>query len=274
MTVARATLQREVTRRLTRAGVWDPEGDARALLDRFLGPDDAASAQAELERAVAEREERIPLEHIVGMALVDGATYTVGTGAFIPRAESTRIIELAAAPEILRRGGAVLDLCAGVGTLGIGIALRRPDARVTLIERDEVPMRYLRRNIARLLGSERSSVTAVQADLYETDARGLAPADVVVANAPYVPQDLRLLPEWAEHQPREALYGGGDGLDLIRRAVEVARTVLPAQGTLLLEHDRAQPEAVRALLEAQGFAEVQTVLDSAGETRITRAARR
>lgn len=270
--VERATLESTVRQRLERAGVWDPAGDACALLDRFLGPVDTASAEAELERAVTERVERLPLEHIVGAAVVDGATYVVGTGAFIPRSESTPVIEIATRPETLPMGGSVIDLCAGVGTLGIGIALRRSDASVTMVERDDVPIRYLRRNVARLLGPTRPAITVLQADLCAMDARQLRSADVVVANAPYVPLGLRLLPEWADHQPGEALYGGGhDGLDLIRRVIAMAREVLRPRGTVVLEHDRAQPDAVRVLAEKEGFAEIRTVVDSAGEPRITQA---
>lgn len=269
MTVERDRRLRAVTERLSAAGVWDPEGDAARLVCRFFGPEDQAAAEAELEMAVGERERRVPIEHIVGSAFIDGAPFVVGSGAFIPRAESGPVIDIAADRGVLPEGGTVVDLCAGVGTLGLAIARRRPDARVVLVERDEVPVRYLHRNADRLTSG--SLLTIVDADLLQLDVTTLGTADVVVANPPYVPPGLVLLPEWSEHQPKDALYGGEDGLVLVRRVIEIARDVLREGGRVVLEHDRAQPDVVRALLTQAGFTDVRAGVDGAGETRITQA---
>ncbi|MFF1545113.1 N5-glutamine methyltransferase family protein [Streptomyces sp. NPDC058291] len=259
--------------RLAEAGVWDVEGDLAALRERFL-TEDAPAAVARFEAAVAERCRRIPLGHIVGSVEFDGLELVVGSGVFVPRHESTALVAWAARDTTLPHGGVVLDLCSGVGALGLALARRRPDARVTCVERDDTCLQYLRRNAARneaVLGP----VTVHAADLttagcLDAYADG---ADLVVANPPYVSPDVRLLPEWSEHQPRAAVYSGADGLDLIRRIVVLAAAALRPGGRLALEHDRAQPGQVRELLHGDAFDDVTTFVDTAGEPRITVARR-
>lgn len=259
--------------RLTEAGVWDVEGDLAALRERFLAGGTPA-ALARFEAAVAERCRRIPLGHITGSVEFDGLELVVGSGVFVPRRESTPLVAWAAEQKTLPYGGTALDLCSGVGALGIALSRRRPDTRVTCVERDDTCLQYLRRNVSRneaVLGT----VTVHAADLTEPGCLDAyhGRTDLVIANPPYVSPDVRLLPEWSEHQPRAAVYSGADGLDLIRRIAVLAATVLRPDGWLALEHDRAQPEQVRELLHGDAFGEVTTFVDTAGEPRITVARR-
>ncbi|GAA3487787.1 HemK/PrmC family methyltransferase [Streptomyces cremeus] len=259
--------------RLTEAGVWDVEGDLTALRARFL-TEESPLALARFETAVAERCRRIPLGHLIGAVPFDGLELVVGSGVFVPRHESTSVVEWAASEATLPRGGRVLDLCSGVGALGLALSRRRPDASVTCVERDDTCLQYLARNAARnesVLGP----VFVQAADLTEPgclDAH-LGVTDVVMANPPYVSPLWRLLPEWSEHQPRSAVYSGADGLLLIRRIVELSAAVLRRGGWLAIEHDKAQPEQVGALLRGDFFEEVTTLADTAGEPRITVARR-
>lgn len=256
--------------RLAAAGVWDVDGDLSALVDRFLVRSDPDAALAEFETAVAERCDRIPLGHITGSVLFDGLQFAVGSGAFVPRSPSTALVEWAAGDDVLPPGGRVLDLCSGVGALGIALAARRPDATVTCVERDDTAVQYLRRNVARHAKAT-SEVTVEVKDLLDPrclDERA-GGVDLVLANPPYVPPDVRLLPEWSVHHPRAAVYSGQDGLDLIRAVVGHATTVLRPGGRLALEHDDEQPAVVRELLAAEGFSEATTLSDSDGDPRIT-----
>ncbi|MGV9563458.1 N5-glutamine methyltransferase family protein [Streptomyces sp. NPDC003480] len=264
-----ATLRR-ARERLTEAGVWDVEGDLSALVDRFLHRAEPVGAHAEFEAAVAERCARIPLGHITGSVVFDGLGFVVGSGVFVPRSQSTALVEWAAGDEVLPPGGRVLDLCSGVGALGIALARRRPDATVTCVERDETAVQYLRRNVARHAEATRK-VTVEVRDLLIPDclADEAARVDLVIANPPYVPPDVGLLPEWSVHHPRAAVYSGLDGLDLIRAILRHATTVLRPEGRLALEHDEEQPVAVQKLLAAEGFSEVTTLPDSDGDPRIT-----
>ncbi|MDX2680428.1 N5-glutamine methyltransferase family protein [Streptomyces sp. NY05-11A] len=258
---------------LTEAGVWDVEGDLTALRERFL-TEESPMALTRFETAVAERCRRIPLGHLIGAVPFDGLELVVGSGVFVPRHESTSVVEWAASDTTLPHGGTVLDLCSGVGALGLALSKRRPDASVTCVERDDTCLQYLARNAARnesVLGP----VVVQAADLTEPgclDAH-LGTTDLVMANPPYVSPLWRLLPEWSEHQPRSAVYSSADGLLLIRRIAELSAAVLRPGGRLAIEHDRAQPAQVSALLRGDFFEEIATLCDIAGEPRITVARR-
>ncbi|MER7664252.1 MULTISPECIES: HemK/PrmC family methyltransferase [unclassified Streptomyces] len=274
MTAEHLASARETARtRLTEAGVWDVEGDLDALVEHLL-TSGTPTALARFEAAVAERCRRIPLGHIIGSAPFDGLELVVGSGVFVPRHESTALVAWAADEKTLPYEGSALDLCSGVGALGLALSRRRPDAAVTCVERDDTCLQYLNRNVARnqaVLGS----VSVLAADLTHPgclDAH-LGTTDLLMANPPYVSPDVRLLPEWSEHQPRAAVYSGADGLDLIRRIVVLAAAALSPGGHLALEHDRAQPEQVRELLHGDSFEEITTFADTAGEPRITVARR-
>lgn len=266
----RAELLNKARGQLESAGVWDVDGDLDALSDRFLGPADAAAAVTRFLTAVDERCSRIPLGHITGQVTFDGLSLAVGSGVFVPRAESVPLVLWAAGQEVVPLGGLVLDLCAGVGPLGLAISRRRPDLAVVCVERSDTAVQYLRRNLAR----HRAAVgraTVHEADLFDPRCLdGYPGADLIVANPPYVAPDVRLLPEWSEHQPRDAIYSGTtDGLDLVRVIIAHALRTLRPGGRLAFEHDRSQPEPVRALLADAGCTDITTTLDSAGETRIT-----
>ncbi|MFD0339555.1 N5-glutamine methyltransferase family protein [Streptomyces sp. NPDC127117] len=274
MTADQLRSARETARtRLTEAGVWDVEGDLDALQERFLAAVTPAAVDR-FEAAVAERCRRIPLGHIIGSAPFDGLELLVGSGVFVPRHESTALVAWAADEKTLPYEGTALDLCSGVGALGLALSRRRPDAAVTCVERDDTCLQYLNRNVARneaVLGG----VSVHAADLTEPGCLDayLGATDLVMANPPYVSPDVRLLPEWSEHQPRAAVYSGADGLDLIRLIVVLAAAALRPGGRLALEHDRAQPEQVRALLHGDSFEEITTFVDTADEPRITVARR-
>lgn len=263
-------LLEQARRDLTGAGLWDVDGDVAALAERFLGRAPRAVRVAEFTTAVAERRARIPLGHLTGTVTFDGLRLVVGSGAFIPRTESVAMVDWAAGPEVLPPAGTVLDLCAGVGAIGLALARRRPDAVVCCVERDDTAVQYLRRNTARLSAGS-GPVSVRTADLTAPDCLEAyeKTTDLIVANPPYVPPDLQLLPEWAEHHPRAAIYSGPDGLDLIRRIAALGAATLRPGGWLGLEHDRAQPDAVRAILTEHGYTDVATRPDSAGEPRLS-----
>ncbi|HEX3784102.1 MAG TPA: HemK/PrmC family methyltransferase [Pseudonocardiaceae bacterium] len=257
--------------RLVAAGVWDPDGDLVALAERFLGPADPAAALAEFEVAVQERCARIPLGHITGDVAFDRLRLAVGSGVFVPRAESLAVVDWATGAGVVPEGGLVLDLCSGVGALGLAIARRRPDLRVVCVERADTAVRYLRRNVARYAVST-GPVRVHVADLCQPGCLDeYRDVDLITANPPYVQPSIKLLPEWADHQPKDAIYAGADGLDLIRVIAAHALRSLRPGGWLAVEHDRRQPEPVRQVLAAAGFTDLSTANDSAGEPRITTA---
>ncbi|MNN24107.1 Release factor glutamine methyltransferase [compost metagenome] len=211
--------------------------------------------------AVRERCRRIPLAHIVGSVAFDELPLAVGTGVFIPRSHS-RIIHKWLAEGHIARYAHVLDLCAGTGAIGLAIAKRRPDLQVTCVEYDDIAYQYLLRNVQRL-ADEGLSVSVLRADVRERSAFAPFEGEValIVANPPYVPEHMALLPEWGDHHPKTSVFSGKDGLELTRSIVEQAITLLRPDGWLLVEHGEEQSQAIRALFAQAGMHEVETRVD-------------
>jgi release factor glutamine methyltransferase len=166
---------RHARKRLTGAGVWDVDGDLVALVDRFLVRRDPAAALAEFETAVTERCARIPLGHLTGSVTFDGLPLAVGSGVFVPRSLSVALVAWAAATGVLPYGGRILDLCSGVGALGLAISRRRTDATVVCVELDDTAAAYLRRNVARHAGLT-GRVEVLDADLLDPGCLSGSPA--------------------------------------------------------------------------------------------------
>lgn len=246
---------------LKEANVWDLDDDLNCLVDRFLIRANRKRALDEFMVAVSERCNRVPLGHIVGGVVFDELPLVVGSGVFIPRTHSTVIHKWLSGGQV-GRGAHVLDLCAGSGAIGLAIARRRPDLVVTCVEFDEVALQYLNRNVARM-AVKGIKVQALQADIRDKSA--FSPftrrVGLIVANPPYVPEGLELLPEWSSHHPQASVYSGGDGLDLIRQIISLAVDLLTPQGWLVIEHGEDQGQAVRQLFEQHGLTEVRTIVD-------------
>lgn len=221
------------------------------------------------EALVARRVGGEPLEHLLGWAELDGERVRVDPGVFVPRQRS-RLLVRAAVEELRCRDDAhpvVVDLCCGSGALGAIVQRRVPGAAVHAADLDPVAVACARRNLPPALVHEGDLLGALPAAL-----RGRVA--VLVVNAPYVPTAAlaTLPPEARDHEPRAALDGGGDGLDLHRRlATGVAPWLAPA-GVVLLETGRHQRTATAALLESAGL-EVHQLEDGAVDGFAVRARR-
>lgn len=261
----------EAREMLGQSGVWDAEGDLQCLVDRYLQRRCPERARREFLLAVQERCRRVPLAHITGAVEFDELSLAVGTGVFIPRTHS-RIIHHWLDEGVIARHARVLDLCAGTGAIGLAIARRRPDLQVTCVEFDAIAFQYLQRNVQRL-ASEGLRVDALEADI--SDGRALVPwqgqVALIVANPPYVPDDLELLPEWADHHPKVSVFSGGDGLALIRSIITQSTTLLHSDGWLVLEHAEDQAEAVKALFVQARLQDVETRIDNQASDATGRA---
>jgi release factor glutamine methyltransferase len=227
-----------VAARLRAAGCVYAEDEARLLVE-------ATRNESELERAVRRRERGEPLEVIVGWAEFCGLRIGVDAGVFVPRQRTALLVDVAVAGLPADRPGLTLDLCCGSGALGLAVAAR---ASIDLIaaELDPGAVACASRNL--------KGVGEVFAgDLFEAVPiryRGLI--DVILANAPYVPTaDIDLMPPEARlHEPRTALDGGADGLDLHRRIITGAASWLAPGGRLLIEVAERQVPAATDLMIA------------------------
>jgi release factor glutamine methyltransferase len=225
---------------------------ARLVLDAFAVPD--ASVRDRFEALVARRGAREPVAYILGSRGFRHLSVDVDARVLIPRPETELLVEAALE---LPAGARVLDVGTGSGAVALALAQERPDLEVwgSDVSPDALELAVVN---ARRLGL---AVRFEVADLLE----GLAePFDAVVANLPYVEDGSELPPEVAGFEPPGALFGGPDGLDVVRRLVGMLGDV----PWVALEIGAGQAPAVAGLLNANGFASVAARRDLAGIERV------
>jgi release factor glutamine methyltransferase len=243
----------------------------------LLTTDDVpAAAAARFTALVGERAARVPLQHLTGRAPFRHLELAVGPGVFVPRPETEQLAgwaldRLAGLAEPL-----VVDLGSGSGALALAIAQECPRARVTAVERDPQALAWTRHNAAARTAAGDPPVTVVEGDM--TDGRLLTEldgrVDVVVSNPPYVPDGAGLPREVADHDPPLALWGGPDGLDIVRGLLVTAARLLHPGGWLGIEHADQQGGALPALVRASGgWVHVEDHADLTGRPRYTTARR-
>ncbi len=233
------TARVEVVQRLRAAGCVWAEDEADLLL----------ASGGDVEAKVARRAAGEPLEVVLGHATLAGVRVELDAGVFVPRRRSELLVRLArdgaaAAPGV----PVVVDLCCGSGAVGVAVVDGLPAAVLHAADVDPVAVACARRNVEPLGGSVHLG------DLYDALPDGLR-ADVLVVNAPYVPTaEVDLLPREArEHEPRTALDGGSDGVELHRRVAAGAPAHLAAGGLLLIETSTAKSALTAAAVEAAGL---------------------
>ncbi|MEI4271984.1 peptide chain release factor N(5)-glutamine methyltransferase [Klenkia sp. LSe6-5] len=269
--------------RLAEAGVESPRVDAELLLAHALGVprsrlvtvDDVPDA-GRFEQLLDQRAARVPLQHLTGTAAFRHLELRVGPGVFVPRPET----ELTAGWVLDRLAGAaapvVVDLGTGSGAIALSVANEHPDAQVTAVERDPDAIAWTRANARERAAAGDTPVTVLDGDMTDpallTELDGTV--DVVVSNPPYVP-DLAGLPrEVADHDPPLALWGGPDGLDVVRGLLRTAARLLRPGGWLAVEHADVQGTSLPALVRSHGaFTDVVDHPDLAGRPRYTTAQR-
>lgn len=220
--------------------------------------------------AVEARSRRVPLQHLTGTAAFGPVVLQVGPGVFIPRPETEAILEWATSRR-LPAPAVIVDLCTGSGALAITLAQHWSTARVIGIDDSDTALDYARRNAAG------TTVELVRADvttpglLPELDGR----VDLIVANPPYVPDDVVLEPEVARHDPPHAVFGGADGMAVIPALVGLAGRWLRPGGLFAVEHDDTTSRATVDVVAATGlFDDIQAHRDLTGRPRFVTARRR
>lgn len=273
---------RAIAQQLTDAGVPDPGVDAELLIGHVLGLGrgelqaaairgeslgEAESAQ--LDGLVARRAAREPLQHLTGRAAFRHLELEVGPGVFIPRPETEMVVQIAidALMESATPAPIAIDLGTGSGAIALAMATEVPHARVFAVERSPEAYTWAARNTA---GAD--NLTLVHGDLATAFDELRGTAAVVISNPPYVPDDA--IPRDVEvrlHDPAQALYGGPDGLDVVRVISRRAQELLHPGGLLVLEHGELQGGQIRALLEADGWRSTATHEDLTRRDRATTA---
>jgi release factor glutamine methyltransferase len=232
-----------IVARLRAAGCVYAEDEARLLVEHTT---DADRLDSLVEQRVAGR----PLEQLLGWVDFAGLRLIIEPGVFVPRQRSELLVRRAVTHLDGHHGVAtVVDLCCGSGAIGVAIAAQR-HVDLHAADIDPAALACARRNLV-----DRGQVH--QGDLYDALPRDLqGRVDVLVVNAPYVPAgDLDLMPAEARlYEPRRALVGGSDGLDIQRRVMANATDWLAAGGLLLVETSTAQADRSRSLAESAGMA--------------------
>jgi release factor glutamine methyltransferase len=276
---------------LARSGIDDPRVDAELLVgfvlgasrgqvqamsitDKALGVEEAVAISEAIERRAA----REPLQHITGVAAFRNLELEVGPGVFVPRPESEFVAGLAI--DSLRSividprredGPIAVDLGTGSGAIALSLATEVPHAQIVAVENSSAAFVWTKRNF--------SSVNAPNARLVFIDLLDAVPeldgtVSVVVSNPPYIPsRAIPRDPEVRLFDPEHALYGGEDGLDVVRNVSRTGLRLLHPGGVLIIEHGELQGDEIRLLLTVDGWRAAATHRDLTGRDRATTALR-
>ncbi len=281
-----AELREHGVRVLEAAHVPTPEADAELLLAHVLGLSRgqvqakavtgagvASDERVAYLEAVERRAAREPLQHITGVAPFRSLELAVGPGVFVPRPETEFVAQLAidALQAVAAPTPVAVDLGTGSGALALAIATEVSHASVVAVENSPKAFVWAKENVRRV-GAE--NVRLVFADLAEALPELDGAVDVLVSNPPYIPDDaIPRDPEVRLHDPAAALYGGPDGLDVVRSLSLRALALVRPGGALVIEHGELQGAELRALLEADGWRATATHRDLLGRDRATTALR-
>lgn len=257
-------------------GIPSARLDAELIVGHVLGLDrvkvylnfDRPLSDAELEALrplVRRRAAREPLAWVLGVKEFFGRDFTVRPGVLVPRPDTETLIEA-----FLAEGSAsdepvyVVDVGSGSGCIGLTIALERPDVRLFAVDLSEDALACTRANVERHGLKDRVAVLRGDALAPVPATR---PIDWVVSNPPYIPtaELAGLAPEVAKLEPKLALDGGADGLDVYRRLVPAAAA--RARKGVVVEVGAGQAPAVAALMEAAGLT-AEAKKDLAGVERV------
>ena len=276
------TIYREGKEQLEAAGVPDADLDAWYLLEfvtgiskaRYYGNPEAGMEEEEVLRyrdVIRQRAERIPLQHITGEQEFMGFSFQVNEHVLIPRQDTETLVEEALG--VLKPKMEILDLCTGSGCillslLKLGEKQGIAGLKGTGADISREALKVAEEN-GRRLEIPGDQLAWVRGDLFE---KLEGPFDLLVSNPPYIPSgELSGLQEEVRfHDPALALDGHEDGLYFYRRIAAEAGKYLRDGAFLMLEIGWDQGEAVRGLLEAAGYREVEVKKDLSGNDRVVR----
>jgi release factor glutamine methyltransferase len=231
--------------------------------DRPLGESELMPLREMLKR----RGEGVPLQHVLGVVSFHHRDFKSDARALIPRPETEELAEwILSMPmgDELK----VLDMGCGSGVLGLTLAAERPSWHVALADVSEDALALAKENVEALgIGNAR----LLRSDLFSSIEGEF---DGIVANLPYVPESERAsLSREVMHDPALALFGGADGLDIIRRFIPEAFRRLKPDGWLVLEIGHDQASQVEEILRSSGFADIEVKTDLSGVARFPFARR-
>lgn len=272
-----------LARRLEGSGLPDPGCEARELLREFLGltltqyylkgeEGLAVNLAEELDNLVERRRKREPLAYLLGRKNFQGRDYLSDARALIPRPETELLVESGlgwlAAKNL--KAPRILEIGTGTGCITVSLALEQPKGIFLATDVSIDALELARKNARRFHVTSRTEF--LKSNVYEdisTDFKDHF--DMILSNPPYVSTAvLSTLEPELSYEPRLALDGGGDGLQVIRRIVNGAPAFLKNGGGLFLEIGFDQGESARELLTKKGFQSVEIKKDFSGHDRVAK----
>ncbi|QLD12665.1 peptide chain release factor N(5)-glutamine methyltransferase [Microbacterium oleivorans] len=257
---------------LLAAHVLDIErGELSAAL--FRGDEIPAAAAGRYADLVARRAAREPLQHLTGTAPFRHLELRVGPGVFVPRPETETVAQIAI--DLLRAAAGpapiAVDLGTGSGAIALSLATEVPHARVHAAENSVDAFIWTKENFA-LVGAPNARLAFIDLEVAFPELDGSV--SVLVSNPPYVPDEaVPRDPEVRLWDPPAALYGGADGLDVVRTLSRVGLRLVHPGGSIVIEHGELQAAAIRGILTADGWSAAATHPDLTMRDRTTTALR-
>ena len=203
-----------------------------------------------------------PLAYVLGQWEFFGLPLIVTPDVLIPRDDTCAVTELAIKHSLfLDSAPRILDLCCGSGCIGIALASRIKDARITCADLSKEALAIAKKNIA--LNKMTGRISCMQTDAMAEPSPFLGKFDLIVSNPPYITEaEMGELPDSVKnYEPHMALFGGEDGLDFYRAVTRNYQKALKPGGLLCFEFGMGQGDSVCAILEENGFTVLERTKD-------------
>lgn len=224
-----------------------------------------------LRELLRQRGKGVPLQHLLGSTEFYRREFRTDARALIPRPETEELVEQALQLAEKEQGMRVLDMGCGSGIIGITLALELAEQKPEVVMADisEAALSLTLEN-ATTLGARVKTYRSDLFSAWDNPAEGaVLPPDgfhLLLANLPYVPAGEAVAPE-VQHDPALALYGGADGLDVVRRFLKEALPHLQPHALVMLEVGHDQGEITRSLMEELGYTHTRVLTDMSGKPR-------
>ena len=267
---------REISARLSLAGIENAEWDARVLIEHTCGtdavtylidPDLDFEPSALLLEAIDKRCARYPLQYIVGVWDFYRQTYEVSPDCLIPRPDTERLVEEAI--KRLPKQARFADLCTGSGCIAVSVLAERPDASAIAVDKFEKTLALATRNASRNGVASRFDPLCADVLLPDFLTAEQGSLDAILCNPPYIRTDVLadLEPE-LDAEPRAALDGGDDGLIFYETLLKHATIYLKPSGFFLFEIGYDQGADLVEIGGRYGFDQIEVLRDYGGNDRV------
>ena len=242
---------RELENALLSLGAQDPRAEALIIIEHYfsvpagiaLCEKDRDYSSPMLDSVLEKRKERIPLQYRLGEWEFMGKSFCVSQDCLIPRPDTEILVEKAL--EIGKIGDNVADFCTGSGCIGLSLLIYGDFEKMTLVDISKGALEMARKNAKRHGLLEKC--TFILGDVCKDMPN--AQYDLIVSNPPYIPtSDVDCLSPEVKKEPRLALDGGADGLDIIRFLIGDGLSYLAENGKMLIEFGYDQGEIMSTLL--------------------------